>query len=265
MAHRIELRARADQHFTYGGRSLLVTALDGRVGDRGLEGFYADETRLLCRFDLSADGVPLAPVAASPVGGPRFLAYAEIQNSRVSRRQPSTPLWRTPSMRGCGRRSSSRATTSALHASASCGREFLMKDAYSFDADLEQLNASYDAMYEAYCRIFDRCGLPYVAVEAESGPIGGDSSHEFMVPSTNGEDVVIQCPACGYAANLERAEIGAQPPAAGRPADGRRPTRPSRRPTAGRSRRSATSSRSRADATGQAPDLPGRRPARSPS
>ena len=78
MAHRIELRARADQHFTYGGRSLLVTALDGRVGDRGLEGFYADETRLLCRFDLSADGVPLAPVAASPVGGPRFLAYAEI-------------------------------------------------------------------------------------------------------------------------------------------------------------------------------------------
>ena len=65
MAHRIELRARANQHFTYGGLSLLVTALDGRVGDRGLEGFYADETRLLCRFDLSADGVPLAPVAAS--------------------------------------------------------------------------------------------------------------------------------------------------------------------------------------------------------
>ena len=61
-------------------------------------------------------------------------------------------------------------------------REFLMKDAYSFDADVEQLNASYDAMYEAYCRIFDRCGLPYVVVEAESGPIGGDSSHEFMVP-----------------------------------------------------------------------------------
>ena len=62
-------------------------------------------------------------------------------------------------------------------------REFLMKDAYSFDADVEQLNASYDAMYEAYCRIFDRCGIPYVVVEAESGPIGGDSSHEFMVPS----------------------------------------------------------------------------------
>ena len=87
-------------------------------------------------------------------------------------------------------------------------REFLMKDAYSFDADVEQLNASYDAMYEAYCRIFDRCGIPYVIVEAESGPIGGDSSHEFMVPSSTGEDVVVQCPACQYAANRERAEIG---------------------------------------------------------
>ena len=74
-------------------------------------------------------------------------------------------------------------------------REFLMKDAYSIDADLAQLNASYDAMYEAYCRIFDRCGLPYVIVEAESGPIGGDSSHEFMVPCSTGEDKVIYCAA----------------------------------------------------------------------
>jgi prolyl-tRNA synthetase len=87
-------------------------------------------------------------------------------------------------------------------------REFLMKDAYSIDADLAQLNASYDAMYEAYCRVFDRCGLPYVIVEAESGPIGGDSSHEFMVPCSTGEDKVIQCPQCGYAANQERAEVG---------------------------------------------------------
>ncbi len=95
-------------------------------------------------------------------------------------------------------------------------REFIMKDAYSIDADLAQLNQSYDAMYEAYCRIFDRCGLPYVIVEAESGPIGGDSSHEFMVPCSTGEDKVIQCVACGYAANQERAEIGAhgQPAAA---------------------------------------------------
>ena len=87
-------------------------------------------------------------------------------------------------------------------------REFLMKDAYSFDADVEQLAASYDAMYEAYCRTFDRCGIPYVVVEAESGPIGGDSSHEFMVPADTGEDSVIQCTACGYAANVERAEVG---------------------------------------------------------
>ena len=87
-------------------------------------------------------------------------------------------------------------------------REFLMKDAYSFGSDLAQLNTAYDAMYEAYCRIFDRCGLPYAAVEAESGPIGGDSSHEFMVPCSVGEDSLIQCGACGYAANRERAEIG---------------------------------------------------------
>ena len=87
-------------------------------------------------------------------------------------------------------------------------REFLMKDAYSFDADVEQLAESYDAMYEAYCRTFDRCGLPYVVVEAESGPIGGDASHEFMVPCSTGEDQVIHCASCGYAANQERAEIG---------------------------------------------------------
>ncbi len=94
-------------------------------------------------------------------------------------------------------------------------REFLMKDAYSFDLDVDQLNSSYDAMYEAYCRIFDRCGIPYVIVEAESGPIGGDSSHEFMVPSTTGEDSVIQCHNCGYAANVEKAEIGEGPPQIG--------------------------------------------------
>jgi prolyl-tRNA synthetase len=87
-------------------------------------------------------------------------------------------------------------------------REFIMKDAYSIDADLAQLNASYDKMYEAYCRTFDRCGLPYVIVEAESGPIGGDSSHEFMVPCATGEDKVIYCSNCGYAANQERAEVG---------------------------------------------------------
>jgi prolyl-tRNA synthetase len=100
-------------------------------------------------------------------------------------------------------------------------REFIMKDAYSIDADLAQLNKSYDAMYEAYCRIFDRCGVPYVIVEAESGPIGGDSSHEFMVPCSTGEDKVIQCVGCGYAANQERAEIGpeGQGAAAGSAAD----------------------------------------------
>ncbi len=86
--------------------------------------------------------------------------------------------------------------------------EFLMKDAYSFATSLEQLNEQYDAMYNAYCRIFERCGLEYIPVEAESGPIGGDASHEFMAPADNGEDFVVRCTGCGYAANQERADTG---------------------------------------------------------
>jgi prolyl-tRNA synthetase len=86
--------------------------------------------------------------------------------------------------------------------------EFLMKDAYSFSSSVEQLDEAYDAMYAAYCRIFARCGLEYLPVEAESGPIGGDASHEFMVPAGNGEDEIVRCPKCSYAANLERADTG---------------------------------------------------------
>ncbi|MCY2963442.1 MAG: proline--tRNA ligase, partial [Planctomycetota bacterium] len=89
--------------------------------------------------------------------------------------------------------------------------EFLMKDAYSFGSSLEQLNTIYDQMYHAYCRIFARAGLKYLPVEAESGPIGGDASHEFMVPANNGEDRIVHCPQCNYAANLERAETGRKP------------------------------------------------------
>ena len=91
-------------------------------------------------------------------------------------------------------------------------REFIMKDAYSFDTDLDGLNKSYDKMYAAYCRIFERCGLRYVVVEAESGPIGGDASHEFMVPSETGEDSILEAEDGSYAANIERAEIGELPP-----------------------------------------------------
>jgi prolyl-tRNA synthetase len=89
--------------------------------------------------------------------------------------------------------------------------EFLMKDAYSFSTNLEQLNQAYDAMYKAYCRIFSRCGLEYVPVEAESGPIGGDASHEFMIPAANGEDTILRCESCGYGANVERADTGRKP------------------------------------------------------
>ncbi|OHB70384.1 MAG: proline--tRNA ligase [Planctomycetes bacterium RBG_16_43_13] len=85
-------------------------------------------------------------------------------------------------------------------------REFLMKDAYSFDVDAAGMGKSYDAMYDAYCRIFSRCGLKYTAVEADTGLIGGDVSHEFMVPSPSGEDQMVKCEKCGYAANKEKAE-----------------------------------------------------------
>ena len=90
--------------------------------------------------------------------------------------------------------------------------EFLMKDAYSFHSSLESLNDVYQKMYRAYCRIFARCGLDYLPVEAESGPIGGDASHEFMIPAANGEDRIVFCKKTNYAANLERAETGRKPP-----------------------------------------------------
>jgi prolyl-tRNA synthetase len=86
-------------------------------------------------------------------------------------------------------------------------REFIMKDAYSFDKDDEGTSLSYNSMYEAYMRIFSRCGLKFRAVEADSGPIGGSYSHEFMVLADTGEDEIASCTACPYAANLERAEI----------------------------------------------------------
>lgn len=85
------------------------------------------------------------------------------------------------------------------------GREFIMKDLYSFDRDEAGLNTSYDAMYEAYCRIFARCGLKYRPVEADSGAIGGNASHEFMVLAEAGEAVILYCDTCSYAANIEKA------------------------------------------------------------
>jgi prolyl-tRNA synthetase len=91
-------------------------------------------------------------------------------------------------------------------------REFIMKDAYSFHASIEDLNDSYRKMYEAYCRIFGRCGLKYVIVQAESGGMGGTDTEEFMVPSTVG-DVVVATEDGSYAANIEKAEVDALQPA----------------------------------------------------
>jgi prolyl-tRNA synthetase len=86
-------------------------------------------------------------------------------------------------------------------------REFTMKDAYSFDSSAAGLDRSYRAMFEAYKNIFSRCGLPSVAVEADSGAIGGKDSHEFMVLAPTGENEIISCEKCGYAANQERASF----------------------------------------------------------
>ena len=84
-------------------------------------------------------------------------------------------------------------------------REFLMKDAYSFDANLEGLQASYDAMYAAYIKVFNRCGLTVRSVKAQSGEIGGDTSQEFMAVAAIGEDAFVWCEQCDYAANTEAA------------------------------------------------------------
>ena len=80
--------------------------------------------------------------------------------------------------------------------------EFVMKDAYSFDKDTEGLKKNYDLMYEAYQRIFKRCGLDVVIISADSGAMGGDMSHEFMVPAPIGEDTVVSCESCGFTGAL---------------------------------------------------------------
>ncbi|MEA1868441.1 MAG: proline--tRNA ligase [Thermodesulfobacteriota bacterium] len=86
-------------------------------------------------------------------------------------------------------------------------REFLMKDAYSFDVDDEALEKTYQVMYKAYCRIFERCGLDFRPVEADTGSIGGHASYEFMVMADTGEDQIACCTSCDYAANVELAPI----------------------------------------------------------
>ena len=100
------------------------------------------------------------------------------------------------------------------------GREFLMYDGYSFDADAAGLDESYRAQDSAYRRIFERCGLDFTVVEADPGAIGGSASQEFMVLADTGEDAVARCAACGYGANVEKAETGRRPS----PWDGEPPT-----------------------------------------
>ncbi|MBM3153804.1 MAG: proline--tRNA ligase [Chloroflexi bacterium] len=86
-------------------------------------------------------------------------------------------------------------------------REFFMKDLYSFHADEASLDQTYQDMLQAYTNVYNRCGLPSVVVEADSGAIGGKESHEFMLVAETGEDEIIRCPKCGYAANVEKAQM----------------------------------------------------------
>src|SRR5437773_4128022 len=95
-------------------------------------------------------------------------------------------------------------------------REFLMKDAYSFDRDEDAMHASYRGMVEAYRRIFDRCGLEYVVVEADPGQIGGGTNHEFLAASDVGEDEYVRCENGDYLADVEAA-VARPPEVAGRP------------------------------------------------
>ena len=88
-------------------------------------------------------------------------------------------------------------------------REFTMKDAYSFNADADSLEVTYREMYDAYCRIFERCGVEYVIVEAETGEMGGSGSHQFTVPCENGEDVIVYTEDNSYAGNIEKADVDA--------------------------------------------------------
>jgi prolyl-tRNA synthetase len=87
------------------------------------------------------------------------------------------------------------------------GREFIMKDAYSFHTDVEDCRREYDNMYQTYKRIFSRCGLRFRPVEADTGTIGGSQSHEFQVLAESGEDAIVSCNTCDYAANMEKAEV----------------------------------------------------------
>ncbi|MFL6353800.1 MAG: proline--tRNA ligase [Bryobacteraceae bacterium] len=96
-------------------------------------------------------------------------------------------------------------------------RQFIMKDSYTFDLDPSGLDVAYKKHHDAYCRIFDRCGLEYIVVEAHSGAMGGSQSHEFMIASEAGEDFVARCANCGYRANLEKAVSQPTPAAASDP------------------------------------------------
>ena len=90
-------------------------------------------------------------------------------------------------------------------------REFIMKDAYSFDADEQMLEKSYRTMYDAYCKVFERCGVDYVVVVAEAGEMGGSGSHQFTVPCENGEDIIVYTEDHEFAANIEKAPVDPLP------------------------------------------------------
>src|SRR2546421_133206 len=151
--------------------------------------------------------------------------------TRMTPRSTATPCWRGPASPASAQPASNAgfrpATGCAARRSRARGRggrppppgrvgllrsrEVLMKDAYWFDGDVEGLKASYKLMYDAYHRVFERCGLSFRPVEDQAGEIGGDVNHEFMAVAAVGEDDFVWCRNCDYAANVEAALRGAAP------------------------------------------------------
>ena len=137
------------------------------------------------------------------------------------------------------------------------GREFIMKDAYSFHADAEDLDVAYRAIERAYRRVFTRCGLDFVQVEADSGKIGGSESHEFMVLAASGEDAVLWCTECDYGANAEKAATGELPAADPWPLEALDTPKDGPHPGYANDRRCGGVPRSRILGSDQDSDLPG--------
>ncbi|MEO1277819.1 MAG: proline--tRNA ligase [Planctomycetota bacterium] len=184
-----------EEHERIGAMEMLFPAFEPMdlLKETGRDEAYGDD--LFTLTDRHGRGLALAPTHEEPIVEMMKGAVTSYKQLPLSLYQIQTKYRDEP-----------RPRSGLLRC-----REFMMKDAYSFHLAQEGeggLDAVYDDFYDAYSRIFGRCGLDFTAVEAESGPIGGSASHEFMVHAQSGEDKILVCPVSGYAANVEKAEIG---------------------------------------------------------